>query len=382
MKILHLSNVFGQNIGGGIHEVVKNFFIFQKKFNHEPHIWYPGTKSADDLINHEKYIKNFDFIYNNRFGVFKEIFNDISDEITSFQILHQHGIWTPLSLYSLKIKKKSNIKSILQPHGFLMPHSYAISNFKKKIAFNFFEKLNFRLSDVLVACSKNEVNVLKKLFPKKDIALIPNGVSKSFLNKKIEVSKSDKKRLLFLSQIIPIKAIERVLFSINKLGVRRFSDWEFIIAGYENQNYKSYLIKIISEYKLSSIVKFVGPVFGNEKINLLDSSDVFVLPSLNENFGIVVAEALARGIPVLTTKGTPWEELNTINCGLCVDNSEEGIREGLSRLIELSRKELSIMGLKGKKLIKDKYLWDNTALLTLELYEWMIKNNNKPDFIY
>ena len=186
--------------------------------------------------------------------------------------------------------------------------------------------------------------------------------------------------MLFLSQIIPVKGIERVLRGIHSIGNNKFSNWEFIIAGYENVRYKDFLIKTIDHLNLKSLVSFVGPKVGQKKIDLFDSSNVLILPSFNENYGIVVAESLARGVPVITTKGTPWEELNKYNCGFLVDNSEEGIKLGLLKLLKTSDNELIEMGNRGKELVERKYLWSKTTLKTIELYEWVLNGGAKPDY--
>lgn len=70
----------------------------------------------------------------------------------------------------------------------------------------------------------------------------------------------------------------------------------------------------MQELGIERIVNFCGGVYGEKKWKLFREADVFVLPTYSENFGIVVGEALACGTPVITTKGTPWEELNTAHC--------------------------------------------------------------------
>jgi glycosyltransferase involved in cell wall biosynthesis len=187
--------------------------------------------------------------------------------------------------------------------------------------------------------------------------------------------------MLFLSQIIPVKGIERVIKSINEIGETNFSDWEFIIAGYENAEYKVLLEKMIYDFGLNKSIKFIGPKFGLDKIKMFDNSDVFVLPSHSENFGIVVAEALSRGIPVLTTKGTPWSELESNNCGFWVDNTDLGIKNGILQILQSSKEELKEMGLRGKKLISEKYLWSKCAQKTTEMYQWILNRGLKSSFI-
>lgn len=98
----------------------------------------------------------------------------------------------------------------------------------------------------------------------------------------------------------------------------------------------------------------------------------------------MVAEALARRVPVITTKVIPWvelNELNELNCGLWVDNSNEGLKHGMLKILEHSSSKLREMGQKGRILVENKYLWDRTTGRTIELYRWILHGGCKPDFI-
>jgi glycosyltransferase involved in cell wall biosynthesis len=382
MKILHLANVIGEHKGGGVHEVVSNFYRFQKELQHEPHIWYPGSDLDAESIRLDGNIRGMPTYGNSNYGLIKDLFRHLPTNMDSFDIIHQHGVWMPMSLYSLKIKRNTKLKSVIQPHGYLEPFALSNSKYKKQLAYNLFEKSNLLSASVLVACAKDEALKLKKIFPQKEIAIVPNGVSPDFFNSE---SKNDylhksKQRFLFLSQINPNKGLERLFRIMSSIGSSKFKNWELIIAGYENGNHTEFLKELITNLKLSDLVRFVGPKFGQEKVDLFDSSDVFILPSYNENYGIVIAEALARGVPVLTTKGTPWAELSTNNCGFWIDNTEEGIKTGLMTMLETSEKELKEMGNRGKELVRQKYLWNITTVKTIELYQWVVNGGRKPDF--
>jgi glycosyltransferase involved in cell wall biosynthesis len=382
MKILHLSNIIGERKGGGVHEVVSNFYKYQKKEGHEPHIWYPGLDKDADSIRLDGNIKGLSTIGNSKFGLVSEIFKPIPKNINNFDIIHQHGIWMPISLLSKKIKKKSKVKFVIQPHGYLEPFRMEISKYKKKAIFNIYEKSNLLNSACIIACSKDEGFKLKKMFPDNEIAVIPNGVSLDFYNEPFSIHNNpkDKKRMLFLSQIIPIKGLERLFEIIAKMGVENFSEWELLIVGYEDKNYVKFLKNMVLELKLEKIVSFVGPKFGKDKVEIFDSADVFIFPSFNENYGIVIAEALSRGLPVIATKGTPWEELNSSKCGFWVDNTKEGIEAGLVKLLQMPQSELKKMGLRGRDLIKNKYLWNKSTLKTIQLYDWVLSGGVKPNF--
>ena len=107
LKILHLSNVIGDKKGGGIHEVVSNFYKYQKHLEHQPHIWYPGDSSDADSIRLDDNIKGLPTYGNSDFGIVKELFSTNFRPTEQFDIVHQHGIWMPMSLYSMKIRKQA-----------------------------------------------------------------------------------------------------------------------------------------------------------------------------------------------------------------------------------------------------------------------------------
>jgi len=383
MKILHLSNVIGEYRGGGVHEVVSNFYRYQKHEHHEPHIWYPGQDTEADSIRLDNNIKGLDTIGPPGLGIVKDLFRPVSKDISDFNILHQHGIWMPVSLYAKKLKRQLKIKSVVQPHGYLEPFRMEISKYKKKIALSLYERSNISSSSCIVACSQDEGIKLKTMFPNNEVAVIPNGISREFFYESSmkHDSATNKKTMLFLSQIIPIKGLERLFEAISEVGVQNFSDWELVIAGYGDEKYLQLLKDEVAKLKIGALVSFVGPKHGKDKVELFDNADIFILPTFNENYGIVVAEALARGIPVITTKGTPWEGLNVNRCGLHVDNTKEGIKLGLLRLLSMSPIELRDMGLRGRELIKDKYLWSQSTSKTIDLYQWVLHEGSRPNFL-
>ena len=98
-------------------------------------------------------------------------------------------------------------------------------------------------------------------------------------------------------------------------------------------------------------------------------ADLFVLPSLSENFGSVVIESLAQQTPVITTKETPWDELPRVGCGWWVDAGVEPLAETLKEAISLSDQERRAMGARGRALVERKYTWDAVVKKMIEGYE-------------
>ena len=83
--------------------LVSNFYKYQKFEQHEPHIWYPGLDKDADSIRLDNNIKGLSTIGSSKFGLIKGLFKPLPKNIGSFDIIHQHGIWMPISLFSKKI---------------------------------------------------------------------------------------------------------------------------------------------------------------------------------------------------------------------------------------------------------------------------------------
>ena len=126
---------------------------------------------------------------------------------------------------------------------------------------------------------------------------------------------------------------------------------------------------------------FPGAVYGDDKWRLYRSADLFILPTYSENFGLVVAEALAAEVPVLTTRGTPWHTLLEHDCGWWVAPTVDGVIEGLSAALAAETGVLREMGRRGRALVAREYTWEVAATRTIELYRWLAGQQAQPAFV-
>ncbi|MBD0389578.1 MAG: glycosyltransferase family 4 protein [Nostoc sp. C3-bin3] len=127
--------------------------------------------------------------------------------------------------------------------------------------------------------------------------------------------------------------------------------------------------------KLDTHVSFVGFVEGETKVMLLQAADLFVLPSLSENFSIAIAEAMAVGLPVIVTEAVQIApEIIKANAGLIVKGEIEDISQAISHLLtsSLVRKRL---GINAKKFAKNNYNWDNIAASLINIYAAILNKN-------
>lgn len=281
-------------------------------------------------------------------------------------IVHINGIWSPQNWGFQKVAQELGIPVVLSPHGMLEPWILAHNPWKKKIGLFLYQNKAIHSAEHLHATAIMEKESIRNLGYKNNLTIIPNGIDISEVKKKKEFYGS--KKIIFLSRIHPKKGIELLL---EAWRITNTQGWTLEIAGNGDANYIKNLNESAGDI---SNVHFVGAKYGEEKWNFLRSADVMVLPTHSENFGIVIAEALAVGLPVITTTGTPWEDLNTHECGWWIDLSVENLSHTLTSVFLKNSHELKELGENGIKLIESKYNIKQMGIDIKDLYLKILNN--------
>ena len=125
-------------------------------------------------------------------------------------------------------------------------------------------------------------------------------------------------------------------------------------------------------------VSIEGSVEGDAKIAAYRDAELFVLPTLNENFASTVAEALASGTPVIATKGAPWHGLAREGCGWWIDHGVEPLEAALANGMAMRREALQAMGAKGRTWMAREFSWDRVARDMLDVYGWLSLHGEPP----
>jgi glycosyltransferase involved in cell wall biosynthesis len=158
--------------------------------------------------------------------------------------------------------------------------------------------------------------------------------------------------------------------------------WELVIVGPSEGGHRAELEERVRQLDLQDVVSFAGPVADEEKWSEYQKADLFILPTYSENFGIVVAEALATGCPVLTTTGTPWQELKTHRCGWWVEPRPPSIAQALRDAVGRSDEQRRRMGERGRALVENKYSWTGVAKKMERVYRWIQGEGAPPNFVH
>jgi glycosyltransferase involved in cell wall biosynthesis len=271
-------------------------------------------------------------------------------EVNQPDIVHINGIWNPQCWLFQKVAQDLGIKIVLSPHGMLEPYILHRHPLKKKLALALYQHRALRNVDYYHTTAQSELDQVRKLGYTQTAVVIANGIETTDVLLKTEWKAV--RNLLFLSRVHPKKGIDLLIEAVAQLPVNTL---QITIAGEGDAAYVEELKRLAIQRNVAHQFHFVGGVYGQQKWELYQQSDLFVLPTYSENFGIVVPEALYTGLPVLTTTGTPWQELETEKCGWWIDLSVDNLAKALTEAIHTDTVELKSMGERGRKLVMSKY---------------------------
>ncbi len=188
--------------------------------------------------------------------------------------------------------------------------------------------------------------------------MISNGITLDEFKELPVRSKSEKFVFLFLGRIGQEKGLDILIQAYREFcQVYPLRDHELLLVGPDLQNYLKHLA---IDYKNESI-KYLPGIYGPDKLQLIRDSDVLILPSYSENFGNVVAEALACERPVITTTGTPWREIEKVGCGIYIPPAAEALFSAMEKMYLKSPEEREEMGKKGRAYVFDNFDWEKKA---------------------
>ena len=294
------------------------------------------------------------------------------DSFGKTDVLHDNGIWLPHNHRLAALAKRRGIPRVVSTRGMLEPWALNHKRLKKNLAWCLYQCRDLKQARCHITTSEAEAQNLQDLGLGVPIATVPNGVDVPEERPWGVGSGAERavrgglRTALFLGRIYPIKGLPML---IEAWARARPDGWILRIAGPDEAGHQKQVEKAVTAAGLGQVVSFMGPLAYGMKKSAFFDAELFVLPTHSESFGIVVAEALAHGLPVLTTTGAPWSILRDSGCGWWVDATVDGITEGLRRATILDPETLRSMGAKGRTLVSAKFGWKRVADHMLSTYE-------------
>ncbi|GAB5441136.1 MAG: glycosyltransferase [Fuerstiella sp.] len=282
-------------------------------------------------------------------------------------IVHDHGLWLNSNHSSARLARHLRIPRVVSPRGMLEPWCLQHRRLRKSIAWQLYQLRDLQTSACLHATSESEARQFRRLGFEQPVVKLPNGVALPEFERCVTGRKNNE--FVFLGRIHPVKGIANLLEAWRLVNR---TDCVLKIVGNDEDDHLSKLRQhpAVTEGRLN--VQFCPAVHTSEKWTLLAEAATVILPSYSENFGIVAAEALACGTPVIASTGTPWSGLTTHRCGWHVAPTAEAIADALRASMSVSSEQREAMGTRGRNWMQREFSWSEIADRMLQSYDWLL----------
>ena len=294
---------------------------------------------------------------------------DATDALSAFgsvDVLHDNGLWLPHNHWLATLAIRRHIPRVVSTRGMLEPWAMRHKGAKKKLAWWLYQRRDLRSAQLLHTTAAQEAATVQQYDLGVPIVTIPNGVDLPPSERRETAQPRPWRHVPFLGRIYPVKGLPMLVRAWARV---RPSGWRLQIAGPDEGGHRAEVERIVAAEGVGDTVKFLGPLEGQAKKAALQEAELLVLPSHSESFGMVVAEALAYGLPVLTTTPTPWQKLIERDCGWWVEPTVEGIAEGLRAAARQDVATLASMGARGRDWVAAEFSWKAVANQFLAAYE-------------
>jgi glycosyltransferase involved in cell wall biosynthesis len=304
----------------------------------------------------------------------------------NYNLIHTHYLFSFAPTCAAAIARYHKIPYIVIPYGMLTTWALGHQKLKKQI-YSIIERYNLNQAVAIHCSTAEETRDVKNFQISTPSFVIPYGVhlptlqpqAKQQIRQLYGIAQTTP-IILFLSRIHPKKRPDLLIESLKRVSDKSYK-FHLIIAGSGDAEYVDYLSDLVSSLNLQSQTSMVGFVTGEAKDLLLQGSDIFVLPSFSENFGIAVAEAMAAGCSVVITPDVQIApEIVASQAGLVVPGEVETVADAIAQLLT-SPSLRHQLGENGKRLVSSRYSWQAIAQNLQLVYSSVIQKQPIPQFL-
>jgi glycosyltransferase involved in cell wall biosynthesis len=286
---------------------------------------------------------------------------DFAKLLSGTDALHLHTPWELSNLQLAKIARRADVPYIVSVHGMLDDYCMRQKGLKKRVFLTLGGRQMFARAAAVHFTATAEMRQATRWIPGDYLPVVqacaldlspyealpgPAPALKAFPQ-----IAEPRQKILFLSRIHPKKGLE-LLIEAAALLKEQDHNFDLVIAGPGEDAYISGLKQLAANRNISHVTHFVGMVRGEVKLSLYELADVFVLPTYQENFGLVLPEALACRTPVVTTKGTDiWRELADAGARI-VDQEPAAIAAAVGELLANDQMRTEL-GSRGREYVRN-----------------------------
>lgn len=286
----------------------------------------------------------------------------LSQSPVPFDVVHSHGLWLAPNIYP-SVAAKNGAVWVVSPRGMLGAAALQYSALKKKAFWHLAQKPALSLATLIHATSQQEVEEVRSAGIEVPAVVVPNGVDLPL----IDPHRAPGRIVLSLGRIHPKKGLSRLVDAWSAIA-DDFPQWSVLIAGPDEGGHAAQLRDHANAIGCQRL-RIEGARYGEDKLNAYRQAGLFVLSTLNENFAMTVAEALASETPVISTYGAPWAGLEKQGCGLWIDHGPRPLAVAMRDMLSRSDAERWEMGRRGRSWMAREFSWDGVARSLISAYE-------------
>lgn len=313
-----------------------------------------------------------------RFAISTSLVRHLRRKAAEVDVVHNHSLWSMVNVAAGWIVPGRRAKLVTSPRGTLSTWALSRNPQAKRLLWPL-QRRALVQADLLHATSEVEYQEIRAHGFTAPVAVIPNGIDLPPLPTTATRGSGSQRTLLFLSRIHPTKGLDRLLHAWMQLQDNH-PDWRLVIAGQGEVAHVQEVEALANRLGLVG-VEFPGPLFGDAKSSAYWGADLFVLPTHSENFGMVVAEALAHSCPAIVSQGAPWAGLHAEGCGWWVGNDVQTLAATLETAMKLPFAERAAMGLRGRAWMERDYAWAAIGQRMDAAYRWLVSGQECPVWV-
>ena len=303
----------------------------------------------------------------------KKSVSRLIDEIKASDCVHFHGLYNIFNIFAAWLCLAFKKSYVITTHDGLSPVRLNQRKTLAKKMFNFFLQKKFveRASAIHVLTEEEGTDLINFGYSG-NIYVIPNGVDLDdypVIKKKINRSESEELKVGYLGRLSPEKNIKNLIKSFSK-GFKGASV-KLFLAG-PNSNY----LKSVLKDKKGLTIEYVGPLYGEQKKDFIESLDLFVHPTFADVFSIAAMEVLAIGTPLIITRTSNSSYFYNTNAFYMCEPTAFGINRGIQHAIE-TRDSWEAKTKAGRDLIESKFNWIVASSSVKDMYLEICQQNSK-----
>jgi glycosyltransferase involved in cell wall biosynthesis len=307
--------------------------------------------------------------------------------LSRFDVVFVNGVWNYNTLAAHRALAGTDIPWAIFTHGMLDPYfkrRFPLKHVKKSIYWHtLLGKAFHDANAVMFTCEEEKIlarQSFSRYHPRE--AVVPYGTfgpgcdvaaaSEEFLARWPELR--GKRLAISLGRIHPKKGTD-ILIEAFAATLAKDAAWRLVIVGPDQIGWQKELEALAAKLGIADRITWAGSLSGTPKWGAFSASEVFVLPSHQENFGIVVAEAMACGLPVIVSdKVNIWREVVSYSAGLVGTDTLEGTKASLQRWSALNGQEIAALRVRSKLCFNEMFDFNATSKKVLENVEQLARS--------